>query len=257
MCSNFAVPMSCLIIATLIIPPASAPTKNPSISKNPCIRYWNIPTYITSRKLTAFVIPVSCAISSSSVFMKYPIAIPITVAFHVSTNIAPAPYMNENIIAISSTVMLLKNMVENLDRLFVCVVSVALLVIPPISANVLYCASNTCVSTPVGRKMYSAADAITTPRNRYMNAFSAFQCSSSSILCGRSCRSFCSSYFIILYISGVAPMATKATTIMLAYSLKNWYPMSDPSSVSAIPIGIIRCGFFSAFVGSRIDSTTI
>ena len=49
MCSNFAVCRSCLIIATLIIPPASAPTKNPSISKNPCIKYCVSPMLITAK----------------------------------------------------------------------------------------------------------------------------------------------------------------------------------------------------------------
>lgn len=49
MCSNFAVPKWCLITATLIIPPASAPTKNPSISKNPCIKYLVSPIPITAK----------------------------------------------------------------------------------------------------------------------------------------------------------------------------------------------------------------
>lgn len=49
MCSNFAVLKSCLITATLIIPPASAPTKKPSISKKPCIRYCVSPMVITPR----------------------------------------------------------------------------------------------------------------------------------------------------------------------------------------------------------------
>ena len=167
-------------------------------------------------------------------------ATPITVAFHVNTNIAPAPYMNENTIAISSTVMLLKKILVNLcmfdSRVVICsCVTCAVGVPRVILSNSWCCVSNTLVSTPSGRTTYSSVVASIIPRNRYMNAFSAFQCSSSSILLGRSCRSFCSSCFIILYISGVAPIAMNATTIMLAWLGKNLYPMSAPSSVSMNP----------------------
>lgn len=91
---------------------------------------------------------------------------------------------------------------------------------PDISSNVLYCVSYILFSNPVGKTMYSSAVASTIPRNRYIKAFSAFQCSFSSILSGRSCRSFCSSYFIILYIMGVAPSAMNPTITRLAWSGK-------------------------------------
>lgn len=185
-------------------------------------------------------------------------ATPITVAFHVKTKIAPAPYMNENTIAISSTVMLLKNMFVNLaTSVFAVLDSVTFPVAPDISMNVSCCDLNSCISVPRGSTMYIIVVASTIPRNRYMNAFSAFQCSSRSILSGKSCRSFSSSYFIILYIMGVAPIATNATSTMLAYSGKNLFPIIAPSIVSISPKKISRYGFFSAFTGFSIDSSTI
>lgn len=45
--------------------------------------------------------------------MKFPIAVPMTDAFHVRMNKAPAPYRKEKSIQKTNTLRLLKNIVEN------------------------------------------------------------------------------------------------------------------------------------------------
>ena len=58
--------------------------------------------------------PNCCAIDARCVLMKFPIAVPTTDAFHISMNIAPAPYKNENSTQNSSTLTLLKT-ISQLD----------------------------------------------------------------------------------------------------------------------------------------------
>lgn len=210
------------------MPPANAPTKYANISGTPCITYLNSPIDTTEKYDPNVTPPNWFASDAMFVLMKFPMATPITDAFHININIAPAPYKNENKMQNRSTLTLLKNILLNMLNEFIAfpvtVVAPESCVVRPFIEDIVDdCDSKIMDTVDAGSTTYHNTNANVAPKNKYMNEDNAFACSFSNNTSVVSVKSFCSSNFISLYIIGTDAIVAKNTINKLLYSLNMKY----------------------------------
>src|SRR3989338_2137741 len=126
--------------------------------------------------------------------IKLPIAAPITVAFQVNMNMAPAPYTKENSTENAITLKLLKNILPNMPRLCTALPETWLL----IACIVPICLSKSRLIVDAGRKEYHNAHAIVIPMNMYIKKDIALLCSLNIAYSFSIIISLLSSSFIVL-----------------------------------------------------------
>lgn len=89
-------------------------------------------------------------------------------------------------------------------------------ILPLMALMVFVWLSNRVLTVPDGSMVYQSTHASVSPKKRYIKKLRALPCSFRSIFSERSCMSFSSSCFMVLYMSGTAARAARKTNIMLA-----------------------------------------
>ena len=227
---NFLLPKSCLITATEIIPPASAPTKYAPISSTPWGRYLTNPR------------PIACTdeYANNFVLMKLPMKAPPTEAFHASMKIAPAPYKKENRMQKINTFTLLKK----IEAIYFGYIADPLATEAFKLLIVWCCTLNKEFTTFSGNNTAHNVKAAKHPKNKKTNKAIVLLCSFRSDHSFSIKRSFRSSFLIETYIKWKAANAVKNTMIKLALFLNSRSPIATAIEEYIKPIKKTKSGFF-------------
>src|SRR3989338_852712 len=148
---------------------------------------------------------------------KLPIAVPITVAFHVRMKMAPAPYTKAKRTEKARTLMLLRKMSEKMAS-WLMALELTLGVL--MAWMVLVWRSKAIDAMSLGSTTYQSMLETVMPRKRYMRNDIALLCSCRRRGSESIAMSLLSSSLITLYMMGIAAITMKSSMTMLASSRK-------------------------------------